>query len=332
MQRRLACLILAAMASGVCAQAASTEPVLSLSKGSGQAYPVRPVRLVTNDPGAGLDFTARLLAQGLTPNLGQQVIVENRGGGGGAIAAELVARATPDGHTLLWHNNGIWTLPLLKTVSYDPLRDLATITQGTLSPNILVVHPAVAAKSVGELLALARAKPDTLNFVSGGPGAPTHLAAELFKAMANIRIVHIPYKGSGPALNALLGGEGHMMFTVSNGGLPHIRSGRLRALAVTSAQASMLLPGVPTVSESGVPGYESATIHGLFAPAKTPPALIARVHQEVVRVLSRADVKEKFRGLASETVGSTPAQFTAVIRADIARLSKLIKDAGIRGD
>ena len=305
---------------------------LAITPAGAQPYPVRPVRIVTNEPGAGLDFTARLIAQRLTPRLGQQVIVENRGGGGGAIAAELVARATSDGHTLLWHNNGIWTLPLLKNVAYDPLRDLAPVTQGTLSPNILVVHPSVAAKSVGELLALAKARPDELNFVSGGPGAPTHLASALFMSMANIRMTHIPYKGSGPALNALLGGEGHMMFTVSNGGLPHIRSGRLRALAVSSAQPSPLLPGVPTVAAAGVPGYESATIQGLFAPAKTPAALIARINREVAGVLQQREVKEIFLGLASESVGSSPEQFTAVIRSDMARLGKLIKDAGIRPD
>ena len=185
---------------------------------------------------------------------------------------------------------------------------------------------------MSEFLALVRSRPGEINFVSGGSGAPTHLAAELFKSMANINIVHIPYKGSGPALNALLGGEGQMMFSVSTGGLPHIRSGRLRALAVTSAQPSPLLPGVPTVSASGVPGYESATIQGLFAPAKTPPALIARIHQEAARVLQLREVKEIFFGLASESVGNTPEQFTAVIKADMARLGKLIKEAGIRAD
>ena len=297
-----------------------------------QIFPVRPVRIITNEPGAGLDFTARLIAQGLTASLGQQVIVDNRGGGGGVIAAELVVRATPDGHTLLWHNNAIWTQPLLKSVPYDPLRDLATITQGTLSPNILVVHPTVPAKSVGELLALAKARPGEINFVSGGAGAPTQLAAELFKSMANINIVHIPYKGSGPALNALLGGEGQMMFTVSNGSLPHIRSGRLRALAVSSAKPSALLPGVPTVAAAGVPGYESATIQGMFVPAKTPPALIARIHREVIAVLNRADVKDRLFNLATEIVAGSPEQFASTIRADTARLGKLIKDAGIRSD
>ncbi len=309
-----------------------TVLTLALSTAAAQTYPVRPLRILTNEPGAGLDFTARLLAQGLTARLGQQVIVENRGGGGGIIAAELVMRATPDGHTLLWHNNAIWTQPLMKSVPYDPLRDLATITQGTLSPNILVVHPTVQAKSMGEFLALAKSRPGEINFVSGGAGAPTHLAAELFKSMANINIVHIPYKGSGPALNALLAGEGQMMFTVSNGGLPHIRSGRLRALAVSSAKPSALLPGVPTVAESGVPGYESATIQGLFVPTKTPASLVTRIHRETVAVMHRAEFRERLFALASEVVAGTPAEFTAVIRADMARLGKLIKDAGIRAD
>ena len=299
---------------------------------SAQQYPLRPVRIVTNEPGAGLDFTARLIAQRLTTQLGQQVIVENRGGAGGVIAAELVARATPDGHTLLWHNNAIWTQPLLKSVPYDPLRDLAPITQGTVAPNILVVHPNVPAKSMSEFLALVKARPGEINFVSGGAGSPTHLAAALLAHMANINIVHIPYKGSGPAMTALLGGEGQMMFTVSNGGLPHIRLGRVRALAVSSAQPSALLPGVPTVAASGVPGYEAATIQGLFAPAKTPPAVIARLHREAVAVLNRTDVKEKLFSLATEVVAGTPAQFTSVITGDMTRLAKLIKDAGIRSD
>ena len=299
---------------------------------SAQQYPVRPVRIVTNEPGAGLDFTARLIAQGLTTQLGQQVIVENRGGAAGVIAAELVARATPDGHTLLWHNNAIWTQPLLKSVSYDPLRDLVPITQGTVAPNILVVHPTVPAKSMSEFLALVKARPGEINFVSGGAGSPTHLAAALLAHMANINMVHIPYKGSGPAMTALLGGEGQMLFTVSNGGLPHIRSGRVRALAVSSAQPSALLPGVPTVAASGVPGYEAATIQGLFAPARTPAAIVARLHREAVVVLNRADVRDKLFSLATEVVAGTPAQFTGVIAADMTRLAKLIKEAGIRSD
>ncbi len=303
----------------------------ALTPAAAQSWPGRPVRIVTNEPGAGLDFTARVMAQKLTANLGYQFIVENRGGGGGTIAAELVMRATPDGHTLLWHNNGIWTQPLLRHAAYDPLRDLTPVTQGTLSPQVLVVHPAVPAKSVTELIALARARPGEINFVSGGAGAPTHLAAELFKSMANLNIVHIPYKGSGPALNALLSGEGHIMFGVSNGSLPHIRSGRMRVLAVTSAQPSSLLPGVPTLA-TFVPGYEAAAIQGLFVPAKTPPALIARIHREAVRVLQQREVKELFNSLASEAVGNTPEEFAAVIKADMARLAQLIKAAGIRAD
>ena len=296
------------------------------------AYPLRPVRIVTNESGAGLDFTARLMAAGLTQSLGQQVIVENRGGGSGVIAAELVARATPDGHTLLWHNNVIWTHPLLSAAAYHPLRDLTPVTQSSLSPNVLVVHPSVPVKSTGELLALVKAKPGTINFNSGGSGSPTHLASELFKSMAGINIVHIPYKGSGPALTALLGGEGHMMFTVTQGGLPHIRAGRIRALAVSSAKPSAVLPGVPTVAESGVPGYESATIQGMFAPAKTPAALITRINREAVAVMNRAEFRDKFVAMGSEVVAGTAAEFTAVIRADMARLGKLIKDANIKAE
>ena len=300
--------------------------------GSDRDYPSRPVRIITNEPGAGLDFTARLIAQGLTQSLGQQVIVENRGGGSGVIAAELVTRATPDGHTLLWHNNVIWTYPLLSAAPYHPLRDLVPVTQGTLSPNVLVVHPSVPAKSTRELLALVKAKPGTVNFNSGGNGSPTHLASELFKSMAGVNIVHIPYKGSGPALNALLGGEGQMMFTVTQGGLPHIRTGRIRALAVSSAKPSALLPGLPTVAESGVAGYESATIQGMFAPAKIPAALLTRIHRETVIVLNRVELKEKFLAMGSEIVAGTSLEFAAVINADMVRLGKLIKDAGIKAN
>ena len=175
-------------------------------------------------------------------------------------------------------------------------------------------------------------KPATLNFSSGGTGSPTHLAAELFKSMAAINIVHIPYKGSGPALTALLGGEGHLMFTVTQGGLPHIRAGRIRALAVSSARPSAVLPGVPTVAESGVPGYESATLQGLFAPAKTPAALITRLHREATAVMNHSDFKQRFLAMGSEVVAGTPAEFATVIRADVARLSKLIKETGIRAE
>ena len=297
-----------------------------------QSYPVKPVRIVTNEAGAGLDFALRLITPGLSTALGQQVIVDNRGGGGGVIAADIVAKANPDGYTLLYYSNGLWTLPLLQKVPYDPLRDFAPVTLAATSPNILVVHPALPVNSVAELIALAKAKPGTLNYASGGRGAPTHLSAELFKYMAGVDIVHIPYKGSGPALISLIGGHEQLMFTVAVGGLVHVKAGRLKPLAVTSAKPSALLPGLPTVAASGLPGYESVSIQGLFSPAKTPAAVVQRLQQEVARVVARADVKEKFFNAGTEVAGSSPAELAAAVQADMTAMGRVIKAAGIRAD
>jgi tripartite-type tricarboxylate transporter receptor subunit TctC len=297
-----------------------------------QPWPAKPVRIVTNEPGAGLDFSARLIARGLTERLKQQVIVENRGGAGGIIAGEMVARAAPDGHTLIFYSNGLWTLPLLQKAPFDPLKDFAPVTLAVTSPSILVAHPSLPVKSVRELLALARARRGELNYASGGNGAPTHLAAELFKLMAGVELVHVPYKGSGPALNALLGGEAHLMFTVANGGLPHVKSGRLRALAVTSAQPSALLPGLPTVASAGLAGYEAATMQALFAPARTPENIIQLLNQETLRVIQSPETRERFFNAATEVVGSTPEQLRAAVTGDMEKTARVIKAAGIRAN
>jgi len=297
-----------------------------------QPWPAKPVRIVTNEPGAGLDFSARLIAQGLTERFKQQVIVENRGGAGGIIAGEMVARAAPDGYTLIFYSNGLWTLPLMQKAPFDPLKDFAPVTLAVTSPSILVAHPSLPVRSVRELLALARARRGELNYASGGNGAPTHLAAELFKLMAGIEIVHIPYKGSGPALNALLGGEAHLMFTVANGGLPHVKSGRLRGLAVTSAQPSALLPGLPTVASAGLAGYEAATMQALFAPARTPEPIIQLLNQETLRVIQSLEMRERFFNAATEVVGSSPEQLRAAVTADMEKTARVIKTAGIRAN
>jgi len=297
-----------------------------------QPFPAKTIRIITNEPGAGLDFSARLIAQGLTERFKQQVIVDNRGGAGGIIAGDLVAKAAPDGYTLIFYSNGLWTAPLMQKAPFDPLRDFAPVSLALTSPSILVAHPSLPVKSVKELLALAKARPGELNYASGGNGAPTHLAGELFKMMARVDLVHVPYKGSGPALNALLGGEAHLMFTVANGGLPHVKSGRLRALAVTSAQPSALLPGLPTVAASGLPGYEAVTMQALFAPARTPEPIIQLLNQETLRVLQSPEIREKFFNGASEVVGSTPEQLRAAVAADMAKLEKVIKAANIRAN
>jgi tripartite-type tricarboxylate transporter receptor subunit TctC len=298
----------------------------------GQNYPSKPIRLVTAEPGGGNDLAARLIVQGLGGSLGQPMIVDNRGGAGGIIAADIVAKAQPDGYTLLLYANNIWIIPLLQSAPFDVLRDFAPITWAATSPNIMVVHPALPVKSVADLIAHARARPGELNYGSGGNGSSTHLAMELLKSMAGVDIVRVPFKGNAPALNALFAGEVHLMIATTGTVAPHLKSGRLRALAVSSAQPSPLAPGLPTIAASGLPGYESIQIYGVFAPSRAATAIVKRLNEEIVRVLGRADVKEKFLAAGVEPVGSTPQQLAATIKSEIVRISKVIKDAGIRGE
>jgi tripartite-type tricarboxylate transporter receptor subunit TctC len=297
---------------------------------SAQNFPLKPVRILTGEPGASLDFAARLVAQALSGGFGQPVIVENRGGASGAVAAQTVARASPDGYTMILYGSTLWIAPLMQKLPYDAVRDFAPITLVTAQPNILVVNPSVAAKSVSELIALARAKPGEINFATGQLGSTNHLAALLFKSMAAINIVHIPYKGTGAALPDLVAGRVQMMFPNAGAVTDLIKSGRLRALAVTSLQPSALVPGVPTVTATGLPGYESIATQGIFAPARTPPAIVNRLNQEIVRVLNLPDIKEKFLATGVEVVGNLPRQFAATVKSDIERLGKVIRDAGIK--
>ena len=313
----------------LCALAIAVIPTL----GATQGFPNRPIRIVTAEAGGASDFSSRLIAQQIAPSLGQQAIVDNRGAAGGAIAAEIVARASPDGHTLLHYGSNIWMLPFLRDkVPYDPIRDLAPIVLTVRAPAAIVVHPTLPVKSVGELLAMAKAKPGELGYASGGTGSTPHLAAELFKAMGGVNITRIPYKGGGPALNDLLGGQVKLMFPVIPSVRQHLQSGRLRGLAVTSAQPSELVPELPTVAASGLPGYESVSLQGLFAPAKTPDAVIARLNQEVNRALMNPELKQKFLASGVETVGGTPALLGSTVKSEMARLGKVIKDAGIRDE
>jgi tripartite-type tricarboxylate transporter receptor subunit TctC len=298
----------------------------------GQNYPSKPIRLVTAEPGGGNDLAARLIVQGLGGSLGQPMIVDNRGGAGGLIAADIVAKAQPDGYTLLLYANNIWIIPLLGNAPFDVIRDFAPITWAATSPNVMVVHPALPVKSVADLIAHARARPGELNYGSGGNGSSTHLAMELLKSMAGVDIVRVPFKGNAPALNALFAGEVHLMIATTGTVAPHLKSGRLRALAVSSAQPSPLAPGLPTIAASGLPGYESIQIYGVFAPSRAATAIVKRLNEEIVRVLGRADVKEKFLAAGVEPVGSTPQQLAATIKSEIVRISKVIKDAGIRGE
>jgi tripartite-type tricarboxylate transporter receptor subunit TctC len=297
-----------------------------------QNYPARPVRIVTSAPGGSSDFAARLVAQGLASGLGQQVIIENRGGGVAAI--EIVAKAQPDGYTLLYYGSILWLLPLMQEAkSYDTLRDFAPVALAVTSPNIVLVHPSVQAKTVKELIALAKSKPGALNYGSGGAGSSGHLAAELFKSMAGVDMVRIPFKGSGPALTAIIANEIQVLMSSAGGMNPHIKSGRVRALAVTSAKRSASFPDLPTVAEAGVPGYEYGQMSGLFAPVKTAAAIVNRLSQETVRAANLPEIKDKlFSAGVDAAPNSSPREFTAQIKSEISRLGKVIKDAGIRSE
>ncbi len=317
MQRRYA--LIACAAAGIAAT------------GGAQDFPSRLVRVVAPSPGGGGDFVARLVAQGLTPALGQQVIVENRSGG--VIQAEVVAKAPPDGHTLLLAGSGLWLMPFMRSqLPFDPARDFAPVSLVVTSPNVLVVHPSLPVKTVRDLITLAKAQPGKLNYSAGITGSSPHLAAELFKLMAGVDIVRIAYKSTTTAMSDMIAGQVHVSFANASNVAPHIKSGRLRALAVTSARPSKLMPDLPTVASAGFAGFESVAVYGLLAPAKTPAAVIARIQQETLRVVSTPAIQEKFFSAGVETVGSSPETFAALIRNDVEKTGKLIRDVGIRED
>jgi tripartite-type tricarboxylate transporter receptor subunit TctC len=296
-----------------------------------QNYPSKPIRLVISGIAGTSNFAARMIAQGLSTSLGQQVVVDGREGG--VIAAEFVAKAAPDGYTLHLNGSALWLLPYMRShVPYDPVRDFAPVSLVVSTPNILVVHPSVPAASVKQLIALATSRPGELNCATGNAGTSNHLAAELFKSMAHVNITRIPYKGAAPAINDLISGQVQLMFGSASAVAQHVQSGRLRALAVTSAQPSALAPGLPTVAAAGVPGYSLVAAFGVFAPARTPAVIIDRLHDHIVRVLREPDVKERLFKSGSEAVGSSPAEFAATIKAEMTGLGKLITDAGIRDE
>jgi tripartite-type tricarboxylate transporter receptor subunit TctC len=297
----------------------------------GQNYPLKTIRVVTSEPGGSTDFLARLVAQDVSSRLGKQVIVDNRGGG--MLAAEVVSRAPPDGYTLLVSGTSLWLAPFMRdTVPYDPLKSFAPITLAGISPNVLVTHPSLPVQSLKELIALAKARPGELNYGSGSTGAPSHLAAELFKSMSGVNIVRVPYKGTGPAVNALVGGQVQLMFVSPTAAAPHVKSGRLRGLAVTTAQPSALAPGLPTVSAAGLSGYESTSSFGVLAPASTPARIINRLNQEIVHVLASAEAKERLFSAGVEPIGNSAEEFAALMKSDMVKWGRLIKAAGIRDE
>ena len=292
-------------------------------------YPVKPLRIVTSEAGGGNDVPARIVAQGLTLALGQQVVIENRPSG--VVPAEIVAKAAPNGYTLLFYNNALWTAPLIQATPYDMLRDFTPVSAVARAVNVLTVNSALPAKSVADLIALAKTKPGGLNYGSSGTGASNHLAAEIFRTMAQIDIVRVNYKGAGPALTALIAGELQLMFPSAGAATPHVRAGRVKALAVTSAAPSALFPGLPAIAAT-LPGYESLAIYGLFAPAGTPPAIIFRLNTVIAQFLARVDIQERFAAAGMDAAASTPGQLSASVQTEVARVGKVIRAAGIRGD
>jgi tripartite-type tricarboxylate transporter receptor subunit TctC len=290
-----------------------------------QEFPTKPIRIITGTPGGGNDITSRQIGQGIAGVVGQQVIVENRPS---ALIAETVTKAPPDGYTLMVQGATVWLTPLLQKVNYDVVAGFTPLTLISRDVFVVVVHPSLPVKSVKELIDLAKARPGELNYSVGTPGGSTTLSGALLKSMTGVNMAGIPY--SGPLITPVVSGEVH--FTILEPGvvMPHVKSGRLRALAVTSAQPSALVPGMPTVSASGVPGYESVGMTGIFAPAKTPAAIVSRLNQEVVRFLSRPEIKEQFLHRGAEVVASTSEQFASVMKSDIEKWGKVIRDAGIK--
>jgi len=311
--------------------------VISLGSGAAvyaQEYPSKPVRLVVPfAPGGGTDVIARIIAPRLSEALGQQVVVDNRAGAGGIVGADIVAKAPPDGYTLVLGTPGPLTInPSLVPRMPYALKDFAPVTFATVSPFILVVNPALRAASVKELIALAKEKPNMLNYGSSGNGTVSHLVGEQFKALAGINIVHIAYKGSSQSLTDLMGGQIQFIFDNLLTSLPHIKSGKLRALAVGTRKRSALVPEIPTMVEAGVPGFEASTSSGVLAPAATPRERVARLNRDLVKSLRAADIKERFAALGMESVGSTPEEYAEHLKAELATNARIIKSAGIKTD
>ena len=292
-----------------------------------QEYPTKTVRIVTAPAGGGNDFSARLVARGISGALGQQVIVDNRPT---VLAPEIVAKSPADGYTVLLNGSAHWIGPFVSKVSYDPVADFAPLALIDRTPVILVVHPSLPVKTVKQVIALAKAKPGQLNISSGAPGASNYLGGMLFNHYAKVDTVLIPYKGAAPAMTAVMSGETQLMFASPGGSMSHVRSGRLRALGVGSAQPSELAPGIPTIASSGVPGYVCETLHAMFAPAGTPAAAITRLHQAIDRFLQSPEGKNQFIKGGVEAAPSTPDQLAAIMKSEMATIGKVLRAAGVK--
>ncbi len=307
---------------------AASAPVLSQN-----SYPTKPIRLVVPFvPGGSTDLIARIMGQKLDEALGQQVVVENRAGAGGNIGVEYVAKSAPDGYTLIFGHIGTFGFgpSLYQKLPYDPVKDFAPITLFAMVPNMLVVHPALPAKTVKELIALAKARPGQMNYGSSGNGSASHLASEYFKLLSKTDIIAIPYKGTGPLVTDLIAGQTSLTITGVPPLYPFVQSGRLRGIAVGSVKRLALMPDLPTIAEAGVPGYESSTWFGPLAPAKTPREIILRLNTELLKILQRPDIKARFAAEGAEGLGSTPEEFGTYIKSEIDRWGRVIKAAGVR--
>jgi tripartite-type tricarboxylate transporter receptor subunit TctC len=300
-----------------------------------QLYPAKPVTIVVPFAAGGTtDILARVIGQALNKELGQSVLVDNRAGAGGNIGAQLAAKAVPDGHTLFMGTVGTHAInqSLYKKLPFDPVKDFAPLTRVAMVPNLLVAHPGKPYKNVKELVAYAKANPGKVNFGSSGSGSSIHLSGELFNALAKVDMVHVPYKGSAPAVTDLVGGQIDIMFDNMPSAIQHVRSGRLRALAVTTAKRSPELPDVPTIAEAGVPGYEATSWFGMFAPAGTPAPVVARLHGALVKVLADPAVKKKLAEQGAEPYSESPEQFAEFMRKETAKWSKVVKESGASAD
>jgi tripartite-type tricarboxylate transporter receptor subunit TctC len=314
--------------------ALTASPDVARAAPAADTYPSKPVRfIVPFAPGGGTDVTARVIAQKLSEALGKPVVVDNRGGAGGVIGAEMVAKSPPDGYTIMLGSPGPLTInPALQSkLPYDTLRDFAPVSLATISPFVLTVNPGVPASSVKELIALAKAKPGALQYASGGNGSVAHLSTEQFKALAGIDLTHVPYKGSGQSIVDVLSGRVQIMFDNQPVVMPHVRSGKLRGLAVGTRTRSAVLPELPTMVEAGVPGYESSTAFGVLAPAKTPRPIVNRLSRDIAQSLKSApEVRDALASRGFEPVGSTPEEYAAHIRDELTRVAELVKRAHIR--
>jgi tripartite-type tricarboxylate transporter receptor subunit TctC len=313
----------------VLALLACTPPALA------DDYPSKPIRFVVPYPAGGpLDTVARLLGQKVSESMKQPVVIDNKPGAGGNIGADMVAKSPPDGYTILMGAVATHAInpTLYSSIPYDPVRDFVPVTQVASTPNVLVVNPSVPARDVREFIAYAKANPGKLNFGSGSTGSAGHLAGELFKTMAGVDMAHVPYKGAGPAMQDLIGGRIQLMFDNLASSLAQMRAGKVRALAVTTAKRTSLAPELPTIAESGLPGFDVSTWFGVFAPAKTPQPVVDRLYTEFTRALAMPEVREKMVNLGAEPVGSRPAEFAAYIRSEAEKYARVIKASGAKAD